>query len=88
MSVSKRSFYGLIAVAMSVTAASAQQYSWKHLPVVTAPVFKKDTINILKYGARPDGITLNTEIINKAITACSAKGGGVVLIPQGLRDRW
>ncbi|SDH92476.1 glycoside hydrolase family 28 protein [Mucilaginibacter sp. P25] len=61
-----------------------QQYSWQHLPQVNKPVFKKDTINILKYGAKADGITLNTTSINKAISACSAKGGGVVLIPQGL----
>ncbi|WPU97473.1 glycoside hydrolase family 28 protein [Mucilaginibacter sp. cycad4] len=64
--------------------AQGQQYSWQHLPQVNKPVFKKDTINILKYGAKADGITLNTTSINKAISACSAKGGGVVLIPQGL----
>jgi polygalacturonase len=67
-------------------AATAQQkeYSWTNLPKIAQPVFKKDTINILKYGAKPDGLTLNTKSINAAITACSAKGGGVVLIPQGL----
>jgi polygalacturonase len=64
--------------------SQAQQYSWQHLPQVSKPVFKKDTINILKYGAKADGITLNTTNINKAIAACSAKGGGIVLIPQGL----
>ncbi|WEA03324.1 glycoside hydrolase family 28 protein [Mucilaginibacter sp. SJ] len=64
--------------------AQGQQYSWQHLPQINEPVFKKDTINILKYGAKADGITLNTTSINKAISACSAKGGGVVLIPQGL----
>ncbi|WP_121811215.1 glycoside hydrolase family 28 protein [Mucilaginibacter kameinonensis] len=64
--------------------AQVQQYSWQHLPQVSKPVFKKDTISILKYGAKPDGITLNTVSINKTIAACSAKGGGVVLIPQGL----
>jgi polygalacturonase len=64
--------------------AQVQQYSWQHLPQVSKPVFKKDTINILNYGAKADALTLNTTSINKAITACSAKGGGVVLIPQGL----
>jgi len=53
-----------------------QQYSWQHLPRVNKPEFKKDTINILKYGAKADGITLNTTSINKAISACSAKGAG------------
>src|SRR3982751_581720 len=47
------------------------------------PQFRKDTFNIVRYGARPDGITLNTESITKAIDECSKKGGGVVLIPEG-----
>ncbi|MEJ6980898.1 glycoside hydrolase family 28 protein [Pedobacter sp. P351] len=54
------------------------------LPVVTAPEFKKDTFNIVKYGAVNDGKTLNTTCINNAINACSQKGGGVVVIPRGL----
>jgi polygalacturonase len=54
------------------------------LPVIAKTAFKKDTFNIVKYGAKADGITLNTKSINKAIAACSAKGGGVVLIPNGL----
>jgi len=66
--------------------ASAQNkaYSWNNLPKIARTVFKKDTFNIVKYGAKADGFTLNTKSINAAITACNAKGGGVVLIPQGL----
>jgi polygalacturonase len=54
------------------------------LPIVIEPAFKKDTFDILKYGASSDGITLNTKSINNAITECSAHGGGVVLVPNGL----
>ena len=54
------------------------------LPVIIAPKFKKDTINIKKFGALPDGNTLNTKAINNAIDACNKKGGGVVLVPAGL----
>ncbi len=54
------------------------------LPHVTIPTFKKDTVSIVKFGAKPDGVTLNTKSINDAIDATSKKGGGVVLIPQGL----
>ena len=46
--------------------------------------FKKDTFSIKKYGAVADGITLNTASINDAINACNKKGGGVVLIPEGM----
>lgn len=84
----KRYTFAALLLAGSVNYASAQTaakpYSWTNLPKVARPVFKKDTFNILKYGAKPDGISLNTTSINKAIDACSAKGGGVVLIPQGL----
>ncbi len=51
---------------------------------VKAPQFRKDTFNIMRYGAKPDGLTLNTKAINDAIDACSKKGGGVVLVPAGL----
>ena len=54
------------------------------LPVIKSPVFKKDTLNIKKYGAVSDGNTLNTKSINGAIDALSKKGGGVVFIPSGL----
>jgi polygalacturonase len=53
-------------------------------PVVIAPKFKKDTINITKFGAVADGLTLNTKAINDAIIACSNKGGGVVMISSGM----
>jgi polygalacturonase len=60
--------------------ASAQK---NPLPVVKQTSFKKDTFNIIKFGAKADGITLNTKSINAAIDACNKKGGGVVLIPAG-----
>lgn len=57
---------------------------WNKLPVVISPKFKKDTTSIVKFGAIPDGYTLNTKSINDAITAVSKKGGGVVFVPAGL----
>ena len=54
------------------------------LPVIKSPTFKKDTVNIKKYGAVADGNTLNTKSINAAIDALNKKGGGVVLVPAGL----
>jgi len=62
-------------------ATGAQEFK---TPRVQQPSFKKDTFNISRYGAKPDGITLNTNSINDAITACNKKGGGVVLVPAGL----
>src|SRR5688572_24920546 len=50
------------------------------LPNVIVPVFKKDSFNIKNYGAKADGISLNTKSINAAIAACNKKGGGVVVV--------
>ncbi|GAA0553804.1 glycosyl hydrolase family 28 protein [Chitinophaga japonensis] len=54
------------------------------LPVIYEPHFRRDTFNITAFGAKADGVTLNTQSINKAITTCSSKGGGVVLVPAGM----
>ena len=55
-----------------------------NLPIILQTKFKKDTISIVKYGAISNGLSLNTKSINNAISTCSKKGGGVVLVPAGL----
>lgn len=60
------------------------QYSWNKLPTAIEPSFKKDTFNVLKFGAKADGVTLNTKSFNEAINVCSKKGGGIVFVPAGL----
>jgi parallel beta-helix repeat protein len=42
------------------------------------------TINIRDAGAIPDGKTLNTKIIQKAIDDLAAKGGGTIIIPAAV----
>ena len=39
--------------------------------------------NILDYGAKADGHTLNTSAIQAAIDNCAASGGGTVVVPPG-----
>lgn len=74
--------FSIVAAAFFFLNATAQ---WNgKLPVVVEPKFKKDTFSINKFGAVPDGNTLNTKSINDAIDACNKKGGGVVLVPSGL----
>lgn len=51
-----------------------QAYSWDNLPVISRPVFKKDTFKV----------DMNSKSIQKAIDACNRKGGGTVLIPEGI----
>src|ERR1700712_1046850 len=71
-------------LAVQARVIAQREYSWDNLPVINKPSFKKDTFSIARYGAKPDGIALNTKAINEAISDCSRKGGGVVLVPQGL----
>ena len=70
-------FFGFL---IFIYSASAQP---SKIPVAKQPVFKKDSFFITKYGAKADGIILNTNSINSAINDCSKKGGGIVVIPGG-----
>ncbi|WP_242082397.1 glycoside hydrolase family 28 protein [Aestuariivivens sediminis] len=45
--------------------------------------FPNETLNILDFGAVPDGTTLNTTAIARAIDSCNHSGGGKVVIPAG-----
>lgn len=84
MKLNQTLLLAVLTSAAIVTHAQSGPYSWANLPRIQVPVFKKDTFNITQFGAKPDGITLNTAAINKAIAACSKKGGGVVYVPQGI----
>ena len=39
--------------------------------------------NVIKYGAKADGITIDTKAVQAAIDACTAAKGGRVIIPAG-----
>lgn len=79
----KYTILSYIAILLSCQILVSTGFSQIKLLAVKVPTFKKDTTNIIKFGAKADGIFLNTTAINNAITTCSKKGGGVVLIPNG-----
>ena len=54
------------------------------MPEVTAPVIPDNQVNLKDFGAVGDGITLNTEAFAKAIDALVQKGGGKLVVPQGV----
>ncbi|WP_316830570.1 glycoside hydrolase family 28 protein [Pedobacter aquatilis] len=86
MNLFKGKFYSIFSVVaglycVNTNAAFAQK---QVLPVIKQVKFKNDTTSIVSFGAKGDGLTLNTSNINKAIASVSQKGGGVVLIPSGL----
>jgi hypothetical protein len=70
---------GLLALASHCT----QAQTVPSLPPVRPTAFRADTFAITKFGAVPDGQTLNTGAFTKAIAACAQAGGGVVLVPPG-----
>lgn len=47
------------------------------------PKFKNSTYSVLDYGAKSDGVSLNTESFRLAIKACAENGGGKVVVPRG-----
>ena len=50
--------------------------------ILSPSVFAAE-FNVSKYGAKPDGKTDNTKMIQKAIDACTSAGGGTVVFDPG-----
>lgn len=54
------------------------------MPEVKAPVIPDYQVKLTDFGGVGDGITLNTEAFAKAFDALSKKGGGKLVVPQGV----
>jgi polygalacturonase len=72
------------AAAASRSRAAAIDYAGSILARIKPPVFPNRDFDIAKYGADGDGKKLSTDAISQAIAACSAAGGGRVVVPNGL----
>jgi polygalacturonase len=66
---------------------TAQDNGWDRLPTIlsriVAPVFPEKDFDITSYGAVADGKTDCTSAIAAAVDACTAAGGGRVIVPAG-----
>ncbi len=51
---------------------------------VKEPVIPENSVNIVDFGAIPDGQTMNTRAFADAIQEVSDKGGGKVIVPRGI----
>lgn len=82
----------LLFISCNESADSVSSYKYAYLyenlpfemPRVDIPVFPKRSVNILDFGGVPDGITLNTEAFENAISELSKKGGGTLVVPKGV----
>lgn len=72
----RKSFMLLILLFLADYQLYSQNFQWKDDP-------GDKIFNILDYGAVGDGITLNTDAINRTIEACFKAGGGRVIVPEG-----
>lgn len=70
--------------------AKAEGYKkyYQDMPVelrqVTAVDIPENTVTLTDFGGVGDGVTLNTEAFRKAISALTKKGGGRLVVPQGV----
>ena len=75
---------------VSIISAKAEDYSkhYQNLPVELKQVVSFDipdnTVSIADFGGVGDGVALNTEAFRKAISALTKKGGGRLVVPQGV----
>lgn len=73
---------------VSCTQAYEFDYLYKDLtfdmPKVTRPVIPSRTVNLTDFGAVGDGRELNSQAFADAIQALSDKGGGHLIVPQGM----
>src|SRR4029078_3009317 len=64
-----------------------QSAGWDLVPGILTrivpPKFRARDFDITRYGARADASFDNTDAIHRAIQACSAAGGGRVVVPAG-----
>ena len=81
----------LLATLLAVPGAIAQnpyrQYAQGlpfSMPEVTAPVFPATEVNVRDFGADPTGRQLCTDAFARAVDALVAKGGGHLVVPQGV----
>jgi polygalacturonase len=79
--------FGGCAPGAGTLVGGTQAPGWDAVPGILAriqpPSFPQRDFLVTAYGAVGDGATMGTEAIRRAIEACSAAGGGRVVVPPG-----
>ncbi len=80
--MTRRTFAASAAAALTASAGWQDQAA-SILARIRPPKFPNRDFDITRYGAKPDPEADSTEALRKAIAACSAAGGGRVVVPPG-----
>ena len=79
--------FAILAFAMTANADNYGKY-YTDMPVeiskVTAPQIPQNTVRLTDFGAIGNGVALNTDAFNKAISALTKQGGGHLIVPAGI----
>lgn len=73
----------LISANIATAKIGEPEPEWAKLAGAHDIPYKRVLFKVETYGAVNDGVTLNTKAIQKAIDACSSKGGGIVVFTPG-----
>lgn len=79
-----------ILILLTASPCDAKEYAqyYSGLPfnasAPTMPIIPDTTISITDFGGKGDGITSNTECFSSAISLLSSKGGGHLIVPEGI----
>ena len=86
----RRLFLTIIATLMAFGYSWAGDYEryYQNLPTKVTPIttfsLPENQVSLTDFGGIGDGVTLNTEAFRKAISALQKKGGGRLIVPDGV----
>ena len=86
----KKTIFAALAISLAATGANARDYGehYRDLPIKINQVKEFSvpsySVKITDFGGVNDGVTLNTAAFEKAIAQLSSKGGGHLIVPDGI----
>jgi polygalacturonase len=86
--LSRRHALGVLAAAAVRPLVRAADDPWAALPAILArikaPTFPARSLDVTRYGAKPDGKTDASDAFRRAIGEAASTGGGRVVVPEGV----